>query len=84
MMLHRVERNSSPNRVTALFGYHEQSFDLFEGMTLAQLAERVVDLAWETEDSPVSVSVVFAGELPARAIVSSLPTRRRSLVGLVG
>ncbi len=47
------------HRVHAVFGDHEQSFDFAPGTTLAQLSERVADLARENADWPVGVSVVF-------------------------
>jgi len=47
------------HRVHAVFGDHEQSFDFAVGTTLAQLSERVADLARENANWPVGVSVVF-------------------------
>ncbi|MBU1210516.1 MAG: hypothetical protein KJ587_04470 [Alphaproteobacteria bacterium] len=47
------------HRVTALFGDHEQSFDLVGGTTLAQLAERLAGLAQQNHGWPVGISVVF-------------------------
>lgn len=47
------------HRVTALFGDHEQSFDLTRGTTLAQLVERLADLARQNHGWPVGISVLF-------------------------
>lgn len=47
------------HRVTALFGDHEQSFDLETGTTFAQLAELLADLARQNHGWPKGVSVVF-------------------------
>ena len=47
------------HRVTALFGDHEQTFDLLPGTTLIQLAERLADLAKQNHGWPMGITVVF-------------------------
>lgn len=47
------------HRVTALFGDHEQSFDLAGGTTLGQLAERLAELARQNHGWPMGITVLF-------------------------
>jgi hypothetical protein len=56
--------NHSPHhlRVTALFGDHEESFDLANGTTLEQVAERLAQLAQQNHGWPVGISVLFDAE----------------------
>ncbi len=58
-MDHHSHHTQPHHRVTALFGDHEQSFDLVGGTTLAQLVERLAELARQNHGWPVGISVVF-------------------------
>lgn len=59
MMQHHPHHSPNQHRVTALFGDHEQSFDLKNGTTLEQLVERLADLARQNHGWPLGISVVF-------------------------
>lgn len=56
---HHASQKYRHQRVTALFGDHEQSFDLMPGTTLVQLAERLADLARQNHGWPMGITVVF-------------------------
>lgn len=58
-MAHHSHHTPQQHRVTALFGDHEQSFELVNGTTLAQLVERLAELARQNHGWPVGISVVF-------------------------
>ncbi len=47
------------HHVTALFGDHEQSFELKPGTTLVQLTERLVELARQNHGWPTGITVRF-------------------------
>jgi hypothetical protein len=74
--------NHSPHqlRVTALFGDQEETFDLANGTTLGQVAERLAQLARQNHGWPVGISVVFDAEpeAPGKAQFPALQGRAPS------
>lgn len=58
-MSYHSQITTNQHRVSARFWDHEQSFDLVSGTTLAQLAERLAELAQQNHGWPVGISVVF-------------------------
>lgn len=58
-MDHHPHHAAHQHRVTAMFGDHEQSFDLEPGTTLLQLVDRLAVLARQNHGWPMGVSVVF-------------------------
>lgn len=59
IMDHHSNDTPHQDRVTALFGDHELSFDLEPGTTLVQLAERLAELARQNHGWPMGITVLF-------------------------
>lgn len=66
------------HHVTALFGDHEQSFDLRPGTTLIQLAERLAELARQNHGWPLGITVLFATAAAPAGRVASTQTVARA------
>ena len=75
-MDHHPHQPSHWHRVTAAFGDHEQSFDLVDGTTLAQLSERLAHLAGQNHSWPTGISILFdaVSESDTRGREAVLPT----------
>ncbi|MDX2290399.1 MAG: hypothetical protein NW217_16470 [Hyphomicrobiaceae bacterium] len=69
------------HRVTALFGDHQQSFDLLAGTTFAQLAEQLAGLAQDNQGWPKGISIVF--ERSSQPLPARQTKRRRPASSLV-
>ena len=75
-MLEQINGSPAPSHVRAVFSDGTHTFLLPKGSTLAELADRIEDLATFHEGSPIAIHVDF--DTPRLAAMNGLPSGKHT------